>query len=234
LVDDLRRLLELQKLDDELHALEQEQRALPGRREAMAAEQAAAEERLAAAREAVRAAEATQRQAERDLQDREAAAAKLEGQQHQVKTNEAYTALLREIDHAREAASACETRILEAMESIEAASEAAATAEADAKATRDRVEALGRSLAAREAELAERIDGLQGQRAEARGRVDRALAELYDRISARKRPAIVAVTREICTGCRVDIPPQTFLEIRARARVVTCGRCQRILVLADA
>ncbi len=234
LVDDLKRLLELQKLDDELHALEQEQTALPGRREAMAAEQAAAEERLAAAREAVRAAEASQRHAEQDLQDREAAAAKLEGQQHQVKTNEAYTALLREIEHARAAASLCETRILEAMESIEAASETEAGAEAEAKATRDRVEVEGRALAAREAELSERIGRLREQRAEAKGSVDRALADLYERIHARKRPAIVTVTREICTGCRVDIPPQTFLEIRARARVVTCGRCQRILVLADA
>ena len=232
MVEGLRPLLELQKLDDELTTLEEEHRALPARRDAFAAQQAAAEERLAASREAVRLAEVGQRQAERDLQDREAAAAKLEGQQHQVKTNEAYTALLREIDHAREAVSLCETRILEAMEATQASGAAAAAAEAEAKAARERAESGDRSLSVREGELAARIVLLREQRSGVRGQVERSLAELYERIAARKRPAVVTVTRGICTGCRVDIPPQTFVDLQRRKRVVTCERCQRILVLA--
>jgi len=40
----------------------------------------------------------------------------------------------------------------------------------------------------------------------------------------------VAITGEICVGCRVDIPPQTYIELRRRERIVTCGRCNRILV----
>jgi len=234
LVDDLRRLIELQKLDDELATLEEEQRALPARREALAAERAAAEARLAASRDAVRAADAAQRQAEHDLQDREAAVAKLEGQQHQVKTNEAYTALLREIEHARDAISSCETRILEAMEEAQACAEASEAAETDAKAAGERSVVEDRALATREGELAGRIAELRGQRAQAKGQVERSLAELYERIAARKRPAIVQVTRGICTGCRVDLPPQTFVNLQSRKRVVTCERCQRILVLAEA
>jgi predicted nucleic acid-binding Zn-ribbon protein len=229
----LRRLIELQKLDDELAALEEEHRALPRRRDALTAQQSAAEERLAAGRDALRSAELAQRQAERELQDREGIAARLEGQQHQVKTNEAYTALLREIDHARAACSASETRILEAMESIEACGAALAAAEGEAKAAGERAQVGTRTLAAREAELGARIAELRALRAEARGRVDRDLIELYERIAARKRPAVVTVTREICTGCRVDIPPQRFVEILGRERVVTCGRCQRILILAE-
>jgi predicted nucleic acid-binding Zn-ribbon protein len=234
LVEGLRRLIELQKLDDELAMLEEEHRALPGRREGLAAQQAAAEERLAASRDAQRAAELAQRQAERELQDREALVAKLEGQQHQVRTNEAYTALLREIEHAREAISESETRILEAMEAIEACGAAAAAAEGEAKAAADRAQAGALTLAARESELSGRIGELREARAELRGRVDRDLAELYDRVAARKRPAVVVVSRAICTGCRVDIPPQTFVDLLGRKRVVVCGRCQRILIHAEA
>ena len=232
MVEGLKRLIELQELDDELAKLEEEQRALPARREALAAQRSAAEERLAASRVSEREAEAGQRQAERDLQDREAALAKLEGQQHQVKTNEAYTALLREIDHAREAISSCETRILEAMEATQAGAEATAAAEAALKAAGEREVAEDRSLAAREAELTARIAELRAGRAELRGQVERSLAELYERIALRRRPAVVQVTRGICTGCRVDIPPQTFVDLQSRKRVVTCERCQRILVLA--
>jgi hypothetical protein len=232
-VEDLRRLIELQKLDDELAALEEEHRGLPARREALAAEQARAEERLASSRESLRAAELEQRHAERELQDREALLAKLEGQQFQVKTNQAYTALLREIEHAREAISACETRILEAMEAIEAHSAALAAGEREAKAARERADAGGHALASRERELAGRIAELHGRRAELRGRVDAQLADLYERIAARRRPAVVTITGEICAGCRVDIPPQSYIEILRSERVVTCGRCQRILVHAE-
>ncbi len=234
MVEGLRRLIELQKLDDELATLEQEYRALPARREALAAQQVVAEERLAAGREALRSAELTQRQAEREHQDHEATRARLEGQQFQVKTNEAYTALLREIDHARAAVSRCETRILEAMEAIETCGAAVAVAEGEAKASGERALVGARTLAARETELAGGIAELRGRRAGACERVERDHVELYERIASRKRPAVVIVTREICTGCRVDIPPQRFVELLGRERLVTCGRCQRILILAEA
>ena len=87
---------------------------------------------------------------------------------------------------------------------------------------------------AREGELASRIAVLRERRSDAKGQVERGLAELYERIALRKRPAVVAVTRGMCTGCRVDIPPQAVVDLQAHKRIVTCERCQRILVPADA
>jgi predicted nucleic acid-binding Zn-ribbon protein len=229
-VEGLQQLIELQKLDAELATHEEEHASLPARREALAAQQAEAEAQLAAGREALRAAELEQRQAEAALRDREAVVAKLEGQQFQVKTNEAYTTLLREIDHAREASSVCETKILEAMEAIEARSEAAAAAEAALKLVQERAVGGCHALDSRESELDARIGALRVRRGDVRSGVPRELAELYDRIAKRRRPAVVTITREICVGCRVDIPPQTLLELRRRERIVCCGRCQRILV----
>lgn len=232
MVERLSRLIALQKLDDELASVEEEHAGIPARRAAEAAAHSAAEERLAAAREAMRTAELAQRQAERELQDREAAVVKLEGQQFQVKTNEAYTALLREIDHGREAMSACETRILEAMEAVASSGAAQAAAERNAKAASERARASGQALEARERELGARIEQLRERRSEARGLVDAELAALYERVAARRRPAVVTITTTMCTGCRVDIPPQRYIELQRRDKVVTCLRCQRILVLA--
>jgi len=229
-VEGLQQLIELQKLDDELATHVEEHASLPARREALVAQQAAAEAQLVAEREALRAAELAQRQAEAALREREAAVAKLEGQQFQVKTNEAYTTLLREIDHARDAISVCETAILEAMEAIEARSEAAAAAEAALKVAQERAAAGRHALDTREHELDARLATLRAGREGVRTGIPRELTELYDRIATRRRPAVVTIAREICAGCRVDIPPQTYLELRRRARIVTCGRCQRILV----
>ena len=108
----------------------------------------------------------------------------------------------------------------QAMEATQVCGAVAATAEAEAKAARERAETGDRSLSAREGELTARIALLRERRIGARGQVERSLAELYERIAARKRPAVVTVTRGICTGCRVDIPPQTWVaSIASRMRV---------------
>ena len=108
MVEGLKQLIRLQELDDALAAAEGELAKLPELRARCAAQREAAEARTAEARQAVQDAEGLQRGAETELQDKEALLAKLENQQHQVKSNEAYTALLREMDEAREAISAAE------------------------------------------------------------------------------------------------------------------------------
>jgi len=108
-LEGLNELVGLSRLDSKIAALEEELGALPARRAAAAEQQAAGEARLAVARERVSEAEQDQRRCEGQAQDKEALLAKLESQQHQVKTNVAYTALLSEIDQAREAISEAET-----------------------------------------------------------------------------------------------------------------------------
>jgi hypothetical protein len=117
----LQRLVELSRLDVQLAALEEDLTGLPARRSAALAQQSAAEERSEAAREELARAEQEQRKSEVAAQDQEALLRKLQGQQFQVKSNDAYTALLSEMERAQAAISEAETKILEAMEAIEAA-----------------------------------------------------------------------------------------------------------------
>jgi predicted nucleic acid-binding Zn-ribbon protein len=229
-LEGLKHLLELQHLDDELFASEQEHAAVPDNRSRIHDARQAGEARIAAARQALEDAEAGQRRAEKDLQDHEALLQKLEGQQFQVKSNVAYTALLHEMDAARQAISDCETLILESMEAIESAREVLGTAEGTARGEGTQLEAKEQALDAREKELAASIARLREQRGELVGGIARELRELYERIASRRRPAVVLVSKELCEGCRVDIPPQAYIEIRRRERIVTCGHCQRILV----
>ncbi len=55
----------------------------------------------------------------------------------------------------------------------------------------------------------------------------------YERIAKRRRPAVILVKEERCGGCRVGIPPQSFIEIIRMEAIVTCGNCARILVHAE-
>jgi len=229
----LTELLELQRLDDELVALQTEYAGLPGHRERIETERSACDDQLAAARQALGDAQDAQRRAEAALQDQEALLRKLEGQQFQIKSNDAYTALLREMDHAREAISEHETKILEHMDAIERSRGELAEIEKHVIETHSRLEAERRAIDARDPECSREIERLLALRAQVGPGVGRDLLAHYERVATRRRPAVILVREARCGGCRVGIPPQSFIEILRGEAIVTCGNCSRILVHAE-
>jgi predicted nucleic acid-binding Zn-ribbon protein len=228
--ESFQRLADLQACDDELWAREQEHAGLPARRKQLLEERTAAEAAAAGAREALGQAEAAQRRVETELQDQEAMRRKLESQQFQVKSNDAYTALLHEIERAQGAISDCETRLLEGMDAIESARAAFAAAEASGRETLARLDAEARALDEREKALDTELVRLRAEHDAVAAGCDRKLIEQYDRIASRRRPAVVRVRGTLCLGCRVDVPPQSCIEIQRAERLITCGNCHRILI----
>jgi predicted nucleic acid-binding Zn-ribbon protein len=226
-------LLELSRVDVQIAELEDEKRGLPAARAALVAEREKAQTAVEAAQAALVAAEHEQRRHEAAVADREALVVKLEGQQHQIKTNEAYKVLLHEIEQARAAISDAETHILEAMEGIERARGALERARGGVKGIDERTAQQERVIAEREKSLDQTLGNLRRDREALVGGVDAALLARYDRIITRRRPAVALAMKGSCMGCHVTIPPQTLLELRRGERLNTCGNCQRILVLAE-
>lgn len=230
MLDGLQQLMELQALDDRRGELRTGLDRLPEQRSALDEARSVAEAGVVSAAEAVQEAEGDQRRAEAELQDQEALAQRLEGQQPQVKTNEAYTALLHEIDAAREAISGCETRILEAMETIESARSGRAEAEANRDRELSRIAAAGKALDEQDASFTARLADLDVDREALVSAIDSGLIAQYDKISKRLGSAVARVSRETCQGCRVDIPPQLHIELLRGESLITCQRCKRILI----
>ncbi len=229
----LTQLLELQRLDDEFVACQTEYDGLPGHRVRIEEERSACDEQLAAAKQTLQDAEGALRQAEAALQDQEALLQRLEGQQFQVKSNDAYTALLREMDQARESISEHETEMLEHMDAIERSRGRLAEVEKQGAETRSRLEAERRAIDARDPELTSEIGRLRTLRSQVGPTVGAELLNHYERVSNRRRPAVILVKEERCGGCRVGIPPQSFIEILRGEAIVTCGNCSRILIHAE-
>lgn len=230
MLEGLQSLVDLSQVDVQLADRERERAAIPAKREACAEQRAQAEARLEAAREAVEQAELAQRRSESEVREHEALLAKLEGQQHQVKTNEAYTALLHEMEQARRAISDAETRILEAMEAIEEAKRTLASGDRDLTAVRERLGQEHRALDERDEQLQKQIAELRQRRDQIAAGLDVKLLDRYERIAARRSPAVAVVTQELCMGCRLDIPPQNYIEIIKGEALITCEHCHRILI----
>jgi uncharacterized protein len=230
LVGALRQLLALQEVDSRIAALEAEAAALPARRSAVAEGVERVRERAAEARARLEAAELEERRLAGEVRDRETLIQRLEGQSGQVRTNDAYRALLHEIEQAREVISERETAILELMEAIDAARADARGGEGALRDTESKARDQEEALAKREEELRAELEAQRELRRERTSDLDASLLTLYERIAERHAPAVALVVGEVCQGCRTRIPPQLSLQILRAERVETCQRCRRILV----
>jgi hypothetical protein len=229
--DALRQLAELQRVDETRHRLGTELSTIPARRAALDAEEAAARERAAVAKAALESAQLELRRAESTLREQEAARQRLEGQQGQVKSNAAYTALLHEIEAASSGISDTETRILELMDAVQTARSQTETAERDLARLEADLRARRQGLDVRAEELAKETALADAERASLAAAIEAGVLVRYERILERRRPALVLVQNGVCMGCRVGVPPQRIVEIHAGHDLVTCGSCRRILVL---
>jgi hypothetical protein len=230
----LRRLVELQQVDETRHRLGEEVAAIPARRAGLDARESEAREHAARARAAFEAAQLELRRAEATLRDQEASKQRLDGQQSQVKSNTAYTALLHEIDAATAMISETETRILELMDTVQAARKELEDAERGLAATEGALRDERQALDIRAEELAKERARADGERAGLAARIDPGILARYERILERRRPALALIEHGVCMGCRVGVPPQRQVEVRAGQDLVTCGSCKRILVLPHA
>ncbi len=221
-------------MDETRHRLGTDLAGIPSQREAVDAAETAARERAAGARAALDAAQLELRRAEATLREQEAGKQRLEGQQGQVKTNTAYTALLHEIEAATSAISETETRILELMDAVQSAR--SQTDAAERELTRLEVELRERrqGLEVRAEELAKEGARADAERASLAAAIEASVLARYERILERRRPALALVRNGVCMGCRVGVPPQRIVEIHAGHDLVTCGSCRRILVLPHA
>jgi hypothetical protein len=228
----LDKLLELQKLDVAIAKLDAEAQAIPRAIQGL-------EQTLVQARSGLDAAKAgaeqllkERRGKERELDEASQAAKKKQARLYEIKTNEEYTAVLKEIAVLKEKSSLLETEILELLERSDVANGAVARAEAVFRAA----EAVHRKeRGEREAQLAaatRELERIREARKGQAGRLDAELLQHYTRVMRSRGVVVVAVKEGSCGGCGVALPPQMFVEVRRNDRMFTCPSCSRILYSA--
>ena len=228
----LDKLLELQKLDTAIARLEAEGRAIPGEIQALDARLAGARTGLDAAKAMADQIQKDRRAKERELDEATQTIKKKQARLFEIKTNEEYSAVLREIEGLKAKSSKLEEEILELMERSDLAGKTLAEAEKEYRAAevvcqkeRSEKEAhldrLGR-------ELAELGEDRKGQAS----RLDGDLLRQYTRLKHSRGVAVVAVKDGSCCGCGIALTPQAYNEIRRNDRMFTCSSCNRILYFA--
>lgn len=235
MADDLRLLIALQALDTRIAALEAEAARLPREIEAVRAALAGAKKSVDALAAQLETAKKNLRTKERDLDEVNTRRSKFEGRLWEVKTNEEYSAVLREIEEVKRQKARVEEEILGFMEMQERLvldlREAEGRHRAREEQARQDERVIGDKLAVVEGELA----GVRSERATLAREVPVGVLADYERIlKARSGLAVAAVSSGgICGGCRVSVRPQAIQEIRAATALMRCESCGRFLYWQD-
>lgn len=227
--DGLDKLIELQTLDLAIAKLDAEARAIPMAIEAL-------EGRLGKAREAYDIAKGRsdqlqkdRRAKERELEESAQNAKKKQARLFEIKTNEEYSAVLKEIEALNAKSSQLETEVLEQMEAADVTAKTVAEAERVFKVAQLDLQAERQEKETKLAALQKELAGLEATRRGHASRLDGDLLRLYTRLMKSRDVAVVAVADGSCQGCGMTLTPQAYNEVKRNDRMFTCPSCNRIL-----
>ena len=170
------------------------------------------------------------RDRESDLEAHESQVAKLRARLSELKTNKEYQAHLFEIEMANKKKGAIEENILLLMERIEKVQQEMTQGKVKAEEAQRSFTAEKQRLDALADQFKREMVDLDARRRALTGTLDSALLARYDKIKAtRKDLAIAPIRNGICSGCRLQLPPQLVAEVKRSDELQTCSYCHRIL-----
>ncbi len=232
IADQLKTLIELQKLDGEIYRLRRDLSAQPAQAAQLKNEHAQRTLGLQQAEARAKSLELKRNQLETELGSKEQQIKKLQVQLYQVKTNKEYSALQLEIEGSKADKSVFEEEILKLMEEVDRAKGQTASEkehlkvqEGELKIRLDRIEQESQKIQGA-------VGQLQASRAVLVPKVDPKLLSRYERILERKEgSALVPVRGNSCSGCNMILPPQAINEVMMNTRLIPCESCARILYI---
>jgi len=148
----------------------------------------------------------------------------------QVKTNEEYSALLKEVDSAKEKIKKLEDEDLNLMELIDEEQKTLKEKEKLFKEEEKRFQEVKGEKEKDVEGLKKTIEEKKQERESISSSLDNKILQDYIKISKnREGIAVVRFSDGICQGCFLGLPPQLASEIRKNEELIKCPHCQRVL-----
>ena len=230
MLQDLEGLIKLQGLDAEIAEFDAAAAAIPVQIRMMEQQLAQAKAALDAATVEVERLQKLRRQKERDLDEAGGELKKRQGRLYEVKTNQEYTATLKEVEGLKQKISALEEEVLIRLDDIDSTEKTRDHEEAKVRVTQ--AEFL-KNKQQREGELLElqsHLLTLRRARERWSGSVEASSLQLYLRLlKSRGGLAVAQAAGRSCEGCHVTLTHQLYNEVRRNEEIRTCEGCGRIL-----
>jgi len=231
---DLKTAIDLQQVDHRVAELDSRIAALPAEIKTLESQLSdflhAHEER----KHRLAANQRERKEMEGEIQTIQARISKHKDQLYQVKTNDQYKAMLKEIENEEREIGKIEDRILEEMVEAEELQKRVAEAAARLEGEKARVAGEVRLLEATKESAESERRGLLAHRQELAAALNAEVLELYERVrKGRNGLAVAEVRNGFCIGCHVLLRPQRYNEVCRNEAILACESCQRILYYVE-
>ena len=150
-------------------------------------------------------------------------------QLYEVKSNDAYRAMLHEIEGEETKIRGIEDRILEKMVEAEQIEKLVREAAARLEGEKQRVAAEKSALQTEQKDDEAERRAAEERRAVLAAALSNSTLRLYEKARQSRGTAVVEVIDASCGGCHVMLRPQFYNEVRASDALMTCESCGRIL-----
>ncbi len=231
MIAEVEQALRVQDLDLRIRALTAEIAELPKQIAEIERQLDAHRRKLEQDRAALAANGKERKQLDLDIATHQQKISKLRDQMLQAKTNEQYRAFQHEIEF-------CENKIREAEDQILDRMSAAETLEANVKAAEAALAIEQKDVEAQTSKARTQTEmdrqalaEAQQQRTATFAALPKPLQMQYERLKKKHANGIVVVEAVdgVCRGCRLQLRPQLYQELRKATQVMYCENCSRVL-----
>ena len=223
-------LIELQKLDLRIMEIKDQCRKIPGRLQTVEVPRREAQQLYQQTSASVDVLIKERRSHEQDLEAHEAHTEKMKSRLSELKSNKEYQAHLFEIEVANKKKGDIEEKILLCMEKIEQVQLMAKEAQEKLSAVEKAYVQEKQALDELEHALSRELADLEAQFQACSAHVEKGLLNRYNTIkAARKDQPLAQIKEGICSGCRLQLPPQLIAEVKRSQDLHTCPYCRRML-----
>ena len=230
--EEIRKLVELQEIDKEIYGKKNVLDRVPERLKALDDELNNKSATLKKHSDELVKLQLDRKTKEGELSSKEQSMKKYQGQLFQVKTNQEYASLEKEIASIKADSSILEDGIISVLEGIDKAQKIVEQEkkilDAEGSKSGEEKKKIESEKTAAQAEHEELVK----KREEFAKDLDKTILSKYERVLAGKGGvAVVPVVGDACGGCNMNLPPQVINEVKLMVDLRFCENCARILFL---
>jgi len=230
LLDQLKCLIEYQKIEDKKNQLIRSYEEAPRRLAELEKEFEFFEGQYLSKKEEYDDARKTHRTVEQQIEDLRARMGRQKTRLGEVRTNKEYQAMLKEIDETKKEVSRNEDIALELMDKIDRLVREVGDLGNDLEGRRRKLEEERAVVQRESGELKGRLDRLEAIRRNVRDRLTPDLLKKTDFLFEKQAGiAVSAVENGVCKVCHMNIPPQKLIELQRDEDILQCPHCHRFL-----
>lgn len=224
-------LLIVQERDRRIARCEKELEDIPLMQRDLNSKASSRSDSLEKTREALKASRASVRKLEVEIESERQRILKLRDQQIQIKSNDEYKALNREIACLEEKIGGMEDKEIELMEQADRIESEVKELERAVADDESRFKSEMHELEQRRSTLESDLAQLKNEREVLARSIDKTWLERYNLVMKNKKDIALAAMDAggTCEGCHMNLPPQVAHDVRSESCMVSCSFCGRML-----